>query len=73
MKKKDDRLLPASEFPDPDGLMPDPRRAKEKLKAESKEPKPEIKTEEDEERTEDIQQENISQEIKSTKADKYRR
>ena len=71
MKKKDERLLPVNEFPDPGELMPDPRLAREKLKAESKEPKPEIKV--DQVTEEEIITQEIQEKPASTKADKYRR
>jgi hypothetical protein len=42
MKKKDERLEPAGEFPNPDELMPNPRRAKKEFKAGSEEPEAEV-------------------------------
>jgi len=43
MKKKDERIIPASDFPDPDELMPTPKHRKAEMLKENADP---LKTEE---------------------------
>ena len=58
MKKKDERIIPVPDLGDPEKLMPDPRKRKESLKEETKEP--------------EIEAVKVPQ-MKLTKANKYRR